>query len=80
MVSLVSSKDKVFEYFVQHGTFDGAGNPKATDFKRKNQDLIIALCCLVLIGVPTVYLFIQYLLFASLFWHIIFLLIVIAGK
>jgi len=31
---LFQEKDKIFEYFVKHGTFAGAGNPRA-DLKRK---------------------------------------------
>jgi hypothetical protein len=63
---------------MQHGTFDGAGNPRA-NLKRKKQDLIIELICLILIGLPSIYFFIKFLLFASLFSQIIFLLIVLAG-
>ncbi|CAF2451074.1 unnamed protein product [Rotaria sp. Silwood2] len=77
---LFQEKDKVFEHFVQHGTFDGAGNPKAPDLKRRKQDLIIELSCLILIGLPSIYLFIQFLLFGSLFSQIIFLCIVMAGN
>ncbi|CAF2924638.1 unnamed protein product [Rotaria sp. Silwood2] len=77
---LFQEKDKVFEHFVQHGTFDGAGNPKASDLKRRKQDLIIELSCLILIGLPSIYLFIQFLLFGSLFSQIIFLCIVMAGN
>ncbi|CAF0837496.1 unnamed protein product [Rotaria sp. Silwood1] len=76
---LFQEKDKIFEHFVQHGTFDGAGNPKSSDFKRRKQDLIIELSCLILIGLPSIYLFIQFLLFGSLFSQIIFLCIVIGG-
>jgi len=32
---LFQEKDKIFEYFVQHGTFEGFGNPRATNLKRK---------------------------------------------
>lgn len=74
---LFQDKDKVFEHFVQHGTFDGAGNPRATDLGRKKQDLIIEIICLVLIGLPSIYLFIKFLLFSSIYSQIIFLFVVI---
>ncbi|CAF1314506.1 unnamed protein product [Adineta steineri] len=76
---LFQEKDKTFDYFVQHGTFDGAGNPKAVNLKRKKQDLIIELACLLLIGLPSIYLSIKFLLFASIFTQIIFFIIGIAG-
>ncbi|CAF0967516.1 unnamed protein product [Rotaria sordida] len=76
---LFQEKDKIFEYFVQHGTFDGAGNPKALDLKRRKQDLIIELSCLILIGLPSIYLFILFLLYGSLCSQIIFLFIIMAG-
>ncbi|UJR16396.1 hypothetical protein I4U23_003299 [Adineta vaga] len=76
---LFQEKDKIFDYFVQHGTFDGAGNPKATNLHRRKQDLIIELCCLIFIGLPSIYLFIKFLLTASIFSQLIFFLIVIAG-
>lgn len=76
----LSFKDKIFEYFVQHGTFEGAGNPKATDLKRSNQDLIIELSSLILIGLPSIYFLIQFLLYGSLFAKIIFVGIVMIGN
>jgi len=76
---LFQEKDKIFEYFVQHGTFEGAGNPKATDFKRRKQDLIIEIACLVIIGLPSIYLFMKFLLFGSIWLQIIFLLVVLAA-
>jgi hypothetical protein len=72
-------KDKIFEYFVQHGTFDGAGNPRI-NLKRKKQDLIIEIICLIIIGLPSIYFLMKFLFFASLFSQIIFLLIVLAGN
>jgi hypothetical protein len=73
-------QDKTFEYFLQHGTFDGAGNPRATNLKRKKQDLIIELICLIIIGLPSIYFCIKFLLVASLFSQMLFLLIALAGK
>jgi hypothetical protein len=72
-------KDKIFEYFVQHGTFDGAGNPRI-NLKRKKQDLIIEIICLIIIGLPSIYFLMKFLFFASLFSQIIFLFIVLAGN
>ncbi|CAF3362079.1 unnamed protein product [Rotaria socialis] len=76
---LFQEKDQIFEYFLQHGTFEGAGNPKAIDLKRKKQDLIIEISCLIIIGLPSIYLLIKFLLFGSILSQIIFLFIVMAG-
>lgn len=64
---------------MEHGTFAGAGNPRA-NLPRKNQDLIIEILSLIIIGLPSIYFFIQFLLSASMFSQIIFLLIIFAGK
>ena len=64
---------------MEHGTFAGAGNPRA-NLPRKNQDLIIEILALIIIGLPSIFFFIQFLLFASMFSQIVFLLIIFAGK
>ena len=74
------SQDKTFEYFAQHGTFEGAGNPRATSLTRKKQDLIIELICLLLFGLPSIYFFIKFILCGSLFTQMIFVFVVMAGK
>ncbi|CAF1153068.1 unnamed protein product, partial [Adineta ricciae] len=76
---LFQEKDKTFEYFVQHGTFAGAGNPKATNLPRRKQDLIIELLCLIFIGLPSTYFLTKFLISATILLQISFLLIVIAG-
>lgn len=64
---------------MKHGTFAGAGNPRA-HLPRKNQDLIIEILSLIIIGLPSIYFLIQFLLYASMFSQMIFLLIIFAGK
>lgn len=76
----IALKDKIFEYFLQHGTFAGAGNPKTNDLNRTKQDLIIEILCLILIGLPSIYLFIQFLLYSSIWSKLILLIIAIAGN
>lgn len=76
---LFQEKDKIFDHFARNGTFEGAGNPRAIGLKRRSHDLIIELLCLILIGLPSIYLFIKFILFASFFIQITFLLCVITA-
>jgi len=76
---LFQEKDKVFDYFLRHDTFAGAGNPVARDLGRKIQDLIIEIVCLIVIGLPSLYYFIKFLLTASVRSQIILIIIVMAA-
>jgi len=77
--TLFQEKDKIFEHFLRHGTFAGAGNPVATNLGRKIQDLVIEIVCICIVGLPSLYFMIKFLLTASLRLQLVFLIFVLAG-
>jgi len=75
---LFQEKDKVFEYFLTHKTFNGRGLPMTNNLKRKSQDLIIELLCLFFVGIPSIVLLVIFLWTSSLQSQIILVTLVMA--
>ncbi|CAF2446903.1 unnamed protein product [Rotaria sp. Silwood2] len=54
---LYQEKDKIYDYFVNHGTFEGNGLPRI-EIQRNYNDLLIEIAWILIIGVPSlIYLF-----------------------
>ena len=76
---LYEEKDKIYDYFVQHGTFEGRGLPR-TEIVRNYSDLFIELSWILIIGVPSlVYLF-KFLWTSSVFVQLILIILICLGK
>lgn len=76
---LYREKDEIYDYFAQHGTFEGRGLPKV-ETSRNYYDLLIELGWIVVIGIPSIIYFLQFLWTSSILAKFIFLIIVIIGK
>ena len=62
---LYREKDEIYDYFVNHGTFEGRGLPR-TEIPRNYYDLIIELFWMSVIGVPTLFYLFKFVLTSSL--------------
>ncbi|CAF2961015.1 unnamed protein product, partial [Rotaria sp. Silwood2] len=72
---LYREKDKIYDYFVQHNTFEGNGLPRI-EIPRNYYDLLIQLGWTIIIGIPSIIYFFQFLWTSSLLAQIIFVIII----
>ncbi|CAF1565372.1 unnamed protein product [Rotaria sp. Silwood1] len=75
---LYRQKDKIYDYFVQHGTFEGNGLPR-TEISYNYYDLLIELGWMIIIGIPSIIYLFQFLSTSSLFAQVIFVIIICIG-
>ena len=76
---LYREKDDIFDYFDKHGTFEGNGIPRV-DIPRNYNDLLILLGWVIIIGIPSVIYFVQFLWTSSLWAQLILGLIIGLSK
>jgi hypothetical protein len=76
---LYREKDQIFDYFAQHGTFEGNGIPRV-DVPRNYNDLLILLGWVIIIGIPSVIYFFQFLRTSSLWAQLILAIIIGISK
>ena len=79
LYKLYEEKDKVFDYFARHDTFDGKGLPR-TVIPRNKQDLFIVLGWFTVIGIPSIIYFVKFLLTSSLVSQLILIVFLCIGK
>ena len=76
---LYREKDEIFEYFVQHDTYEGNGLPRV-EVPRNYQDLLIELGWMLIIGVPSIVYLLKFLWTSSIIAQIIFFILIFLGK
>lgn len=76
---LYQEKDRIYDYFVQHGTFEGNGLPRV-EIRRNLYDLIIELTWISLIGIPSLVYLLKFLWTSSVLAQLIFVILVTIGK
>ncbi|CAF1052840.1 unnamed protein product [Rotaria sp. Silwood1] len=72
---LYQEKDKIYDYFVNHGTFEGNGLPRI-EIQRNYYDLLIELAWILIIGVPSLIYFFKLLWISSLLIQLIFVALI----
>jgi len=72
---LYQDKDRIYDYFVQHGTFEGNGLPRV-EIRRNLYDLIIELTWMALIGIPSLIYLLKFLSTSSVLAQLIFVILV----
>ncbi|CAF3249312.1 unnamed protein product [Rotaria socialis] len=72
---LYREKDKIYDYFAQHGTFEGNGLPRL-ETSRNYYDLLIELGWIMIIGIPSIIYFFQFLWTSSILAKFIFVIII----
>lgn len=75
---LYQEKDQIYDYFVEHGTFEGRGLPRV-EIPRNPWDLLIELGWMSLIGIPSLIYLLQFLWTSSLLWQFLFLVLIFIG-
>jgi hypothetical protein len=76
---LYHEKDQIYDYFVQHGTFEGNGLPRA-ETPRNFYDLFIVLGWVIIIGIPSIIYFLHFLWTSSFLAQLILIVIICIGK
>ena len=76
---LYREKDQIFDYFIKHGTFVGNGLPRV-EIPRNYSDLFILLGWVMIIGIPSIIYFFQFLWTSSLQAQLILAVIICIGK
>ena len=76
---LYQEKDQIYDYFVQHGTFEGNGLPRV-EIRRNLWDLIIELTWMSLIGIPSLIYLFKFLWTSSFLAQLICLILVTIGR
>ncbi|CAF1140090.1 unnamed protein product [Rotaria sp. Silwood1] len=73
---LYEEKDKIYDYFVHHDTFEGNGLTRV-ETQRNYYDLLIELSWMIIIGIPSIFYLIKFLWTSSFIAQLIFLIVVI---
>lgn len=76
---MYQEKDRTYDYFLRHGTFEGNGLARV-EVPRNKDDLLIVLGWMLLIGVPSIFYFCRFLWTSSLVAQLLVLLVVGLGK
>ena len=76
---LYRDKDRIYDYFVEHGTFAGRDLP-CIEIQRNYYDLIIELAWMLVLGVPSVVYLFRFLWTSSLLAQVIFFIVLCCGK
>lgn len=79
MHKLYEEKDQIYDYFLQHGTFEGRGLPR-TEIARNYFDLLIELSWMLLIAVPSLIYLGKFLWTSSFLIQLIVILLLCLGK
>ncbi|UJR37542.1 hypothetical protein I4U23_030244 [Adineta vaga] len=75
---LFQEKDRIYDHFLRHDTFDGLGVPKVP-LNRSYTDIAVEIFWLIVIGIPSLKWFIQFLLVSTWSAKIIFALVILIG-
>ncbi|CAF2092382.1 unnamed protein product [Rotaria magnacalcarata] len=73
---LYGEKDKIYDYFVRHDTFEGNGINRVT-IPRNYYDLLIQLGWVIIVGIPSICYLTKFLWTSSLIAQFIFLILII---
>ncbi len=76
---LYREKDEIYDYFNQHGTFEGNGLPRV-EISRNYYDLLIVLGWTIIIGLPSIIYFFHFFWTSSFPARLILLIIICIGK
>ncbi len=76
---LYREKDEIYDYFVEHGTFEGNGLPRI-EIARNSYDLLIVVGWTIIIGIPSIIYFFQFLRTSSFLAQLILVIIIFIGK
>lgn len=76
---LYREKDEIYDYFVNHGTFEGRGLPR-TEIARNYYDLLIELSWMLIIGVPSLIYLLNFLWTSSFLAQLVVILLICLGK
>ena len=76
---LYRDKDRIYDYFVEHGTFAGRDLP-CIEVQRNYYDLIIELVWMLVLGVPSVVYLFRFMWTSSLLAQVIFLILLCCGE
>jgi hypothetical protein len=76
---LYREKDEIYDYFVNHGTFEGRGLPRI-EIQRNYYDLFIELAWMLIIGVPSLIYLFKLFWTSSFFAEFIFIILIFLGK
>jgi hypothetical protein len=76
---LYREKDKAYDYFVRHGTFEGNGLPRV-EIPRNYYDLLIELGWMLIIGVPSIIYLFKFFWTSSLLAQFIIVILICLGK
>jgi hypothetical protein len=76
---LYQEKDEIYDYFLNHDTFEGNGLPRV-EIEYNYYDLIIELSWMLIIGVPSLIYLFKFLWTSSLFAQLIFVIFICLGK
>ena len=66
----------MYDHFVRHDTFDGLGLPRVP-IARNLSDLCVVLFWLLVIGVPSLFWFVQFVLNSSFYGKVIFGVVIV---
>ncbi|CAF1528436.1 unnamed protein product [Rotaria magnacalcarata] len=72
---LYQEKDKIYDYFVNHGTFEGNGLPRI-EVPRNYYDLLNELAWILIIGVPSLIYLFKFLWTSSLLVRLMFVILI----
>ncbi|CAF0979391.1 unnamed protein product [Rotaria sordida] len=72
---LYQEKDKIYDYFLKHGTFEGNGLPRI-EIQRNYYDLLIELAWMLIIGVPSLIYLFKFLWTSSLLAQLAFVALI----
>ena len=76
---LYQGKDKIYDYFVRHDTFEGNGLTRV-EIPRNYNDLLIELTWILIIGVPSIIYLSKFLWTSSFIAQLIFIIVIILGN
>lgn len=76
---LYQEKDKIYDYFVNHGTFEGNGLPRI-EVPRNYYDLLNELAWILIIGVPSLIYLFKFLWTSSLLVRLMFVILIGVGN
>ncbi|UJR37543.1 hypothetical protein I4U23_030245 [Adineta vaga] len=72
---LYQEKDKIYDYFIKHDTFEGQGVPRV-ELKRNYYDLIVELSWMLIIGLPSLFYLLKFFFTSSLLAQFIIIILI----
>ena len=76
---LYREKDQIYDYFVDHGTFEGRGPPRV-EIPRNSSDLFIELVWMAIIGIPSFFYLLKFLWTSSFLAQVLFAIVIFLGE